>query len=185
MGKGKYPWVRTALLYGAAAVLSLFSACKESGETENTAAPLVGGNRDEHGCIASAGYHWSRVQQRWHPSFRRRRPAAPGGGSAGQFGCSGRDGDLQRRFAPSRGASPRRGNIPCSGPENAAFGRICLEHRRRRYIQYPSGRAREMDRFPARGSPFPCGVIRASFPPVEAGKQKAGGVAPGLLPCPA
>lgn len=64
MGKGKYPWVRTALLYGAAAVLSLFSACKESGETENTAAPLVGGNRDEHGCIASAGYHWSRVQQR-------------------------------------------------------------------------------------------------------------------------
>ena len=64
MGKGKYPWVRTALLYGAAAVLSLFSACKESGETENTAAPLVGGNRDEHGCIASAGYRWSRVQQR-------------------------------------------------------------------------------------------------------------------------
>lgn len=64
MGKGKYPWVRTALLYGAAAVLSLFSACKESGETENTAAPLVGGDRDEHGCIASAGYRWSRVQQR-------------------------------------------------------------------------------------------------------------------------
>ena len=64
MGKGKYPWVRTALLCGATAVLSLFSACKESGETENTAAPLVGGDRDEHGCIASAGYRWSRVQQR-------------------------------------------------------------------------------------------------------------------------
>lgn len=64
MGKGKYPWVRTALLCGATTVLSLFSACKESGETENTAAPLVGGDRDEHGCIASAGYRWSRVQQR-------------------------------------------------------------------------------------------------------------------------
>lgn len=116
-----------------------------------------------------------------HPSFRRRRPAAPDGGSAEQFGCSGRDGDLQHRFAPGRGASPRRGNIPCSGPENAAFGRICLEHRRRRYVQCPPGRARKMDRFPARESPFPCGVIRASFPLVEAGKQKAGGVAPGLL----
>ena len=64
MGKGKYPWVRTALLCGATTVLSLFSACKESGETESTAAPLVGGDRDEHGCIASAGYRWSRVQQR-------------------------------------------------------------------------------------------------------------------------
>ena len=64
MGKGKYPWVRTALLCGATTVLSLFSSCKESGETVNTAAPLVGGDRDEHGCIASAGYRWSRVQQR-------------------------------------------------------------------------------------------------------------------------
>ena len=64
MGKGKYSWVRTALLCGATTVLSLFSSCKESGETENTAAPLVGGDRDEHGCIASAGYRWSRVQQR-------------------------------------------------------------------------------------------------------------------------
>ena len=64
MRSRKYPWIRTALLCGAAAVLSLFSACKGSGETESTATPLVGGDRDEHGCIASAGYRWSRVQQR-------------------------------------------------------------------------------------------------------------------------
>ena len=116
-----------------------------------------------------------------HPSFRRRHPAAPGGGLSGQFGCSGRDSDLQYRFAPGRGTSPQRGNIPCSGPENAAFGRICLEHRRRRYVQCPPGRAREMDRFTTWESPFPRGVIGQIFPPVEAGKQKAGGDAPGLL----
>ena len=64
MGKGRYPWVRTVLLCGAATVLSLFPACKGSKDAKSTTTPLMGSDRDEHGCIASAGYCWSQVQQR-------------------------------------------------------------------------------------------------------------------------
>lgn len=47
-------------LFGVVAVV-LLSAC---GSGENTATdPLVGNDRDAHGCIASAGYQWCRKTQ--------------------------------------------------------------------------------------------------------------------------
>lgn len=184
MGKGKYPWVRTALLYGAAAVLSLFSACKESGETENTGSASCGRKPGRARLYRFGRLPLEQGTATLHPSFRRRRPAAPGGGSAGQFGCSGRDGDLQRRFAPSRGASPRRGNIPCSGPENAAFGRICLEHRRRRYIQYPSGPSKGNGPFPGAGKSFSVRSDSGKLPSCGGGQAKGRGRCPGLLALP-
>ena len=35
---------------------------------------IVGGDRDKHGCIGSAGYQWSEVQQRLHPCVRKEYP---------------------------------------------------------------------------------------------------------------
>lgn len=47
-------------------VFVLVSCRNNSGSNENTAnnPPLVGADKDIHGCIASAGYTWSRVQNR-------------------------------------------------------------------------------------------------------------------------
>ncbi len=36
---------------------------EEKVNTEETQEPLVGANRDEHGCITSAGFSWSELQQ--------------------------------------------------------------------------------------------------------------------------
>ena len=52
-------------------VLSMFSCNspkkeevkEEKVNTEETQEPLVGADRDEHGCISSAGFSWSELQQ--------------------------------------------------------------------------------------------------------------------------
>ena len=46
----------------------LLSACgqkkaQQEPQSENESAEMVGNDKDEHGCIASAGYTWSEVQQ--------------------------------------------------------------------------------------------------------------------------
>ena len=51
-------------------VLSMFSCNspkkeevkEEKVNTEETQEPLVGADRDEHGCISSAGFSWSELQ---------------------------------------------------------------------------------------------------------------------------
>jgi hypothetical protein len=42
-------------------IVMLLAACQPSVEPENP--PLVGGDRDEHGCIGSAGYVWDEARQ--------------------------------------------------------------------------------------------------------------------------
>ncbi len=39
-------------------VLSLFACAKQSPESSSQQAPIVGNDRDAHGCIGSAGYSW-------------------------------------------------------------------------------------------------------------------------------
>lgn len=46
----------------------IFAGCgnsnnKKSSEADNIATAMTGNDRDEHGCIASAGYTWSEVQK--------------------------------------------------------------------------------------------------------------------------
>lgn len=36
----------------------LFTACTTEEQTTATKTELIGGDKDEHGCIASAGYSW-------------------------------------------------------------------------------------------------------------------------------
>ena len=45
-----------SVMFGCAALMACGSGAKK--ETEK---PLVGGDRDSHGCIGSAGYQWSEV----------------------------------------------------------------------------------------------------------------------------
>ena len=45
-------------------LLLLFSACKGNGNAQAPATTMTGGDRDEHGCIGSAGYLWSQAQER-------------------------------------------------------------------------------------------------------------------------
>ncbi|MBU1199860.1 MAG: hypothetical protein KKF46_07725 [Nanoarchaeota archaeon] len=41
-----------------------FPACPENVETETPEQPIVGGDKDEHGCIGSAGYTWCEAKQK-------------------------------------------------------------------------------------------------------------------------
>ena len=48
---------------GALALTALLAACTPQGQsTSSAAAPVVGSDRDVHGCIGSAGYTWSVVR---------------------------------------------------------------------------------------------------------------------------
>ena len=48
---------------GALALAALLAACSPQGQSTNpVAAPVVGSDRDAHGCIGSAGYTWSNVR---------------------------------------------------------------------------------------------------------------------------
>ncbi len=48
---------------GALALGALLAACSPQGQSTNpVAAPVVGSDRDAHGCIGSAGYTWSNVR---------------------------------------------------------------------------------------------------------------------------
>jgi len=56
------------------AILSITTSCnsnckKNESTTDTTAAPVVGGDSDLHGCKASAGYQWSELKQDCIRSF--------------------------------------------------------------------------------------------------------------------
>ena len=59
---------------------ALFVACgSKRGKTVEVAEQadtvhVVGGDKDKHGCIASAGYTWSEVTERLYPSVGKRSP---------------------------------------------------------------------------------------------------------------
>lgn len=44
--------------YSSLLALALLSACAEQPMSAPISAPIVGGDRDVHGCIPSAGYTW-------------------------------------------------------------------------------------------------------------------------------
>ncbi len=51
-------------LLGCGLLLLLLSACKGNGNAEAPATSMTGNDRDEHGCIGSAGYLWSQALER-------------------------------------------------------------------------------------------------------------------------
>lgn len=54
----------TSIILGFGLILLLLSACKGGGDPQVQTPKMPGSDRDEHGCIGSAGYTWSRVAER-------------------------------------------------------------------------------------------------------------------------
>lgn len=83
-----------------AAMPVLLSACTAASGT----APLLGADRDAHGCIGSAGYVWSPLLQTcvqpWEAGERLLPAAAPRDGSAQAAAYVIRRGDEAEVFAP-------------------------------------------------------------------------------------
>ena len=83
-----------------AAMPVLLSACTAASGTS----PLLGADRDAHGCIGSAGYVWSPLLQTcvqpWQAGERLLPAAAPQGGSAQAAAYVIRRGDEAEVFAP-------------------------------------------------------------------------------------
>ena len=91
-------------------------------------AALVGADRDEHGCIGSAGYTWSEVRKDCIRLFE--------------------DG-LQFRLAESRTVQQRIGRQRGAGTPHIALRRTRMERGRRRH-QEPALHRRRMDHQPSR-----------------------------------
>ena len=55
--------ILSALIMSASLLSSCGQKAKQNSGTEQDSTEMVGNDKDEHGCIASAGYIWSEVQQ--------------------------------------------------------------------------------------------------------------------------
>lgn len=55
--------ISLVLLLGMGIALPTLTSCNNSQKQKKEEAPVVGNDKDNHGCISSAGYTWSEVQK--------------------------------------------------------------------------------------------------------------------------
>ena len=107
-------------------------------ETAAAAQQMPGSDRDEHGCIGSAGYQWSQVQKKCIRIFEagtRLVSATDPNATLAAYLVFGKDSLQSELFLP--------GILPAEPPEN--FRRPPMERRQRRHAHGGTGR-RKMER---------------------------------------
>jgi hypothetical protein len=133
----------TTVLLLAAALLALpVSGVVISGQgvditvTETPAAPVVGGDKDAHGCIGSAGYSWCEAKQKCLREWEEPCAAAPTPGpttvmpgsdrdehgcigSAGYTWCEAKQKCLRVWEEPCTPATPAANAVPAAAPTTA------------------------------------------------------------------
>ena len=71
-------------VFGTLTVAALMSACSPHSSTAQPATPAAGGDKDAHGCMASAGYTWSPLRGQCIRIFEAGLAFAPSGDNPDQ-----------------------------------------------------------------------------------------------------
>ncbi len=96
--------MRLMLIMGLAALLVLAACATERATDGNTTQPIVGGDRDAHGCIPSAGYTWCETKQKCLRPFEEQcndtTQNATGLANPASVNCVNQGGTLEIRDTP-------------------------------------------------------------------------------------